>query len=137
MRISDWSSDVCSSDLAGRSGEAGGDELPESVGAVADGVLRRGVELAEGRVMAVRPEHRVVAEAAFAARRPDEGAVHRPLEGLDMPVRPGARQGAGEMRAAAGLVGHTFIDRQSVVAGKRVTGRVDLGGRRIIKKKKK
>src|SRR3546814_8510329 len=69
---------------AGRSGEAGGDELPESVGAVADGVLRRGVELAEGRVMAVRPEHRVVAEAAFAARRPDEGAVHRPLEGLEI-----------------------------------------------------
>src|SRR3546814_19883264 len=109
MRISDWSSDVCSSDLAGRSGEAGGDELPESVGAVADGVLRRGVELAEGRVMAVRPEHRVVAEAAFAARRPDEGAVHRALEGLDMPVRPGERPGAGELRAAAGTVGTTLL----------------------------
>src|SRR3546814_18913696 len=32
---------------------------------------------------------------------------------------------------------HQQIDRTSVASGKRVSGRVDLGGRRIIKKQKK
>src|SRR3546814_18367614 len=78
MRISDWSSDVCSSDLPGRLA-AGADRLARHRG----GMGRR---------------HR--------RRVPGLAAV------------PG---------------GHR--DRKSVVLGKSVSVRVDVGGRRIIKKK--
>src|SRR3546814_20288328 len=92
MRISDWSSDVCSSDLAARR------LLP----------LRRGAVL--GR--------RLRAGALFAL----------PL--LDLPQDSGRRrvcdQSGGEGR-------HT--DRKSVGEGKSVSVRVDLGGRRKLKKK--
>src|SRR3546814_9353412 len=77
MRISDWSSDVCSSDL--------------------DPPLRR-----------------------------HDGAVHRVAEVAD--------------QVAADRVGEVVADiehgdRKSVVSGTSVSVRVDLGGRRIIKKK--
>src|SRR3546814_11610660 len=77
VRISDWSSDVCSSGLPGDAGVPGAACLRQ----------RR-------------------------ARRTRAGAVRR---------RAGAEAGR---------------DRKSVVWGKRVSVRVDLGGRRIIKKKK-
>src|SRR3546814_12017984 len=38
---------------------------------------------------------------------------------------------------SAEAAGRSLVDRKSVVEGKRVSVRVDLGGRRIIKKKKK
>src|SRR3546814_14367385 len=90
MRISDWSSDVCSSDLA-------------------RGVAVAGCRLAGG---ADRPpghrDHRIGGEDH------DEGD-HRRHPRSRVP-RPG--------------------DRKSVVEGKSVSVRVDLGGRRIIKKNK-
>src|SRR3546814_16829417 len=106
MRISDWSSDVCSSDLQPcallsrrqrggrcRGGQHQGDRLPRAgeparPGAAADG-------------------------GAAAPRR--RAPADRPLE------RPRRRA----------------VDRQSVVEGKRVSVSLDLGGRRIITKKKK
>src|SRR3546814_15925971 len=42
---------------------------------------------------------------------------------------------AGEVRIAALEAPVTVRDRKGVVSGKRVSGRVDLGGRSIIKKK--
>src|SRR3546814_18571481 len=76
MRISDWSSDVCSSDLAGTARRSSGETCANS-----------------------------------ARRR-----------------RGGARQASGARQAA---------DRKSVVQGTSVSVRVDLGGRRILKNKKK
>src|SRR3546814_11675007 len=78
MRISDWSSDVCSSDLFRAAG--------------LDGSLYQGFR-AEGR--------------------PD-------------PQQTSPRMGAGDGGRP---------DRKSVVLGKSVSVRVDLGGRRVIKKK--
>src|SRR3546814_11679402 len=91
MRISDWSSDVCSSDLPG------------------------------DRV------HRV--EHAFAVLQQVTQAVaaHRFIE-----IGPGAVLAGQKARGEAVIGG----DRKSVVSGKSVSVRVDLGGRRIIKKKK-
>src|SRR3546814_15872616 len=40
------------------------------------------------------------------------------------------------MRSHAGIASKMFTDRPSVVSGRSGSGRVDLGGRRIIKKKK-
>src|SRR3546814_16398491 len=85
MRISDWSSDVCSSDL-GHQRHPG------------------------------RRSRRT--QARHGGRRP------RPL--------PDRRYRARRRR-----IPRIAADRKSVVEGKSVSVRVDLGGRRIIKKKKK
>src|SRR3546814_12295431 len=94
MRISDWSSDVCSSDLASRM----------------EAALRAGrlgswnLDLLTGRVdcsPACKANFGLPSDASFTY-----GTILRAL------------------------------DRKSVVEGKSVSVRVDLGGRRIMKKKK-
>src|SRR3546814_15154255 len=79
MRISDWSSDVCSSDLG----------------------PHRDMPVLVGKARLAQPQ----------ARRVDDGRDRRHDTALSAP------------------------DRKSVVSGKSVSVRVDLGGRRIIKKK--
>src|SRR3546814_15310255 len=105
MRISDWSSDVCSSDLLD----------------IAD--LNR---------------HDVLLDIAF-------GAVKEARNGVDPVERLVRRRAAKLFRQHAVIP--TMIDRikililpdkpdrKSVVEGKSVSVRVDLGGRSIIKKK--
>src|SRR3546814_19195477 len=97
MRISDWSSDVCSSDLA---------DLHAS---------------AQQRA----------AEACRSASRYSVGASRRSIRRVRCvhQQRPGAR------RAHRRPI--EFPDRKSVVLGQSVYVRVDLGGRRFIKKKKR
>src|SRR3546814_16947649 len=86
MRISDWSSDVCSSDLR---------------------------HLFDRRVEPGAPFLDMTIEVRF------DGERQRPL--LAKRVEGGLRD---------------EVDRKSVVKGKSVSVRVDLGGRRINKKKK-
>src|SRR3546814_19428403 len=85
MRISDWSSDVCSSDLIAQR------EIIQSI--------RDQTELEQVHGAGGERRH---------MRRGDTGRQHTGYGG----------------------------DRKSVVSGKRVSVRVDLGGRRIIKQKK-
>src|SRR3546814_11351148 len=92
MRISDWSSDVCSSDLGRR--------------------------VAAPRIGDRRD--RLVDRARYVER--DDP---RPMLGAGEPF--GALRVGDDQRR---------LDRKSVVAGKSVSVRVDLGGRRIIKKQK-
>src|SRR3546814_17367337 len=92
LRISDWSSDVCSSDL-----------LVHRAIAIGVGALDEGVDL-------FRALQRGIA-APFGPH------LHHPGD-----------LGLVELAVALG-------DRKSVVSGKSVSVRVDLGGRRIIKKK--
>src|SRR3546814_4235331 len=89
MRISDWSSDVCSSDRP-----------PALVDAV--------VEVEEFQVLELQPRGReqLFADADMVVHRPAHVEEHQHLE-----------------------------DRNSVVSGKSVSVSLDLGGRRIIKKK--
>src|SRR3546814_13933487 len=112
MRISDWSSDVCSSDLI---------PGPERGTAARDA--------GKGR---------------FACRgggggRPDRGVS---LHGRSIRRARRSPHAAGRRRAGAARVPDAarrvvaWRDRKSVGEGKRVSVRVDLGGRRIIKKKK-
>src|SRR3546814_10937931 len=108
MGISDWSSDVCSSDL-----------LARGQGAEGFGQNRA---IVEGRQIA---ENLHLDRAARQARRP-EGFERRRGQRLDRgPVgRRPAPVAAGEP-----------TDRKSVVSGKGVSVRVDLVGSRSLNKK--
>src|SRR3546814_11491049 len=128
MRISDWSSDVCSSDLTRLGllpldGEAAA-ASPEACR------LRRLPAVGDARRGDRRAARlRAVLQARLLPREPLGGAV------------PVARRHVVPRRAARGAGGHRPLraqprrDRKSVVSGKSVDGRVSLGGRRIIKKK--
>src|SRR3546814_15505399 len=142
MRISDWSSDVCSSDLAveragggriegvdrqrrfarardaGDAGEGAERELridiPEVVGARAlDGEVLARALAAAGRERPLAAAGEIIGGDAFGVA---ENVVER---------APGDDLAAVRARA----------DRTSVGEGKRVVGRVSFGGRRINKKK--
>src|SRR3546814_16690133 len=88
MRISDWSSDVCSSDLARQ-------QVPEEVAAAYGGARSFGPDY----IIPAPFDPRLIEEVPLAVAR-------------------------------------AAIDRKGVVSGKSVSVRVDLGGRRVIKKKK-
>src|SRR3546814_13745642 len=112
MRISDWSSDVCSSDLA----EAG------RVDAAAVFLLGRGqMQFLAVLLGDTQDRHRRFAGVLAAG------------QGIGQCVEVAAKGGKGgivkEHRAA--------VDRKSVVEGKSVLVRVGLCVRRIIKKTKK
>src|SRR3546814_19915838 len=99
MRISDWSSDVCSSDLP--------------VLAMANPHHIRGLQA--NVLGAIINEHKIIA-----------GPVH-------------FRKRNRHDRQTTGVSANCKVqrrDRKSVVEGKSVSVRVDLGGRLIIKKKK-
>src|SRR3546814_20448415 len=109
MRISDWSSDVCSSDLDG---------LPR-LGArrpAPGGGRNERAAAPDGGDAAFRPVQPWPPDLRRAEARRHRAAV-RPA------VRPPRRR-------------RGLSDRKSVVSGKSVSVRVDLGGRRIIKNKK-
>src|SRR3546814_20086431 len=105
MRISDWSSDVCSSDLSGLHRTTGfglhsRTATPEQIEAFGEAL-----------------SNNLNRRYAKALLEIDSNTKIKVL---------------GE----TALRGGKIIDRKSVVQGKRVSVRVDLGGRRIIKKKR-
>src|SRR3546814_15025036 len=115
MRISDWSSDVCSSDLLMPSEE----------------------ERRPGEIRGELDEEEQQCEPAplRAARMED----HREREAqADIKDGPGEREDpAGRhdrWQVERGEPAVAIADRKSVVEGKRVSVRVDHGGSRIIKK---
>src|SRR3546814_17712211 len=111
MRISDWSSDVCSSDL--KDPTFGLDAVWIAPGD-ADAATGQGYLVVDpGTVIATHLNHKLAQHSAELLG-PDE--VQSLLDGL-------------KERAE-------HLDRKSVVSGKSVSVRVDLGGCRIIKKTK-
>src|SRR3546814_20974477 len=120
MRISDWSSDVCSSDL----GEGGAHQVDradlDSVGELNDReFVRAGAHSPHRRAEPTGNmfEH----ETGSPRAAPGASEAHRPVRS-----KYGARSPAARARWRA--------DRNSGVAGKSGSGRVDLGGRRILQK---
>src|SRR3546814_3523244 len=101
MRISDWSSDVCSSDLSNN--------------CCVDIV-----------VLSVLLDSIVVADESIHLSAAGQGSwVVVVGSAID------------RLLCARVLFGTKYTDRKSVVSGQSVSVRVDLGGRSIIKKKKK
>src|SRR3546814_15032523 len=112
MRISDWSSDVCSSDL-------GCD----------------GVQLARfGRPDEARLDHVMVGDAAPKPLEMEAALIRDPAAPPALIVL-GVHPSDGVGQPFGLRVMAEFRDRKSVVSGKRVSVRVRHGGCRIIKKK--
>src|SRR3546814_12345925 len=99
MRMSDWSSDVCSSDLSFTGSTRVGHLVLQA--SAAAGVKRVALELGGNAPFIVTAD-----------------------ADLDQAVR-------------VAVAAKFQTDRKSVGLGKRVSGRVDLGGRRILNKKNK
>src|SRR3546814_12347610 len=108
MRISDWSSDVCSSDLR-MGGVAGNSALPL---ATTDGAVE--------------------SDELGGDMRPTPWLQQCPCI-MQVMDALGATWGRSRLMR---LSGRSQLDRKSVVSGKSVSVRVDLGCRRIIKQKK-
>src|SRR3546814_16163355 len=118
MRISDWSSDVCSSDLLGvELGWIGNDEQR----AVACHVADIGVFLNDD-----------------PADRRGDGIGLQGVAGFDAQQRLALANSLSELaRHPDDLTGEARAnDRKSVVEGKSVSVRVDIGGGGVLKKKK-
>src|SRR3546814_11002610 len=123
MRISDWSSDVCSSDLRAlrhvtrvRKGNATPCKI--KIGRLADLF-----KASRSDFWQHSGKHVVTVEKLVFQSACDVEAKHR-----------NRRKRQYFMRLAPYT--RSASDRKSVVSGKSVSVRVDLGGRRIIKKKK-
>src|SRR3546814_18566696 len=109
MRISDWSSDVCSSDLRQHDAKH---RLQ----------LRRAADRCSLFKLGIEPVHGMAQQGISVGNKEQRHDGNRAPVADDVQLRqPGTAQ----------------QDRKSVVEGKGVSVRVDLGGRRIIKKKKK
>src|SRR3546814_18025887 len=126
MRISDWSSDVCSSDLqlvvqlvaAGERAQVG-----------AHARQRLGEHLAaKGAV-----DRRELVEAKAPDQHAERGALHQQGEEREAGGMNGDE--ALDLRRNVGVLGDRQ-ERKSAVEGKSVSVSVDIGGRRIIKQKK-
>src|SRR3546814_16551632 len=102
MRISDWSSDVCSSDLE-----------------------------------AVRAKERVFSPRGDAGEWDFRDQPPEFWDYFNTDLPPGTHLRVHPLLHWTALDIWSYIDRQSVVKGKSVYVRVDLGGRLIIKKKHK
>src|SRR3546814_14300669 len=105
MRISDWSSDVCSSDLQG-------DHSPFR--AVPKRAQQHGTSGSRAH------DHHWLALPLYSA-----------IQVVLLPHAPGNAPSTHQQQKQ-----HGVKDRKSVVQGKSVAVRVDLGGRRCIKNKK-
>src|SRR3546814_13942706 len=126
MRISDWSSDVCSSDLEAKERHPLINEK-RFLGALHDPM--------EGHV-----DPAGVTQAYAKSARIAGAEIERFTRVLELhPLPDGGWEvvtDKGTLRAEHVVnCGGLWADRKSVVEGKSVSVRVDLGGRRIIKKK--
>src|SRR3546814_11102634 len=127
MRISDWSSDVCSSDLTTQRRTLSRRRKP---------LVARPIIGTSTNGNTASPHPRAPSTGATASRRANGPTPSR---------RSGSSLGANTIRSAKAFTiwpastSPTFQsangDRKSVVYGKSVSVRVDLGGRRTIKKK--
>src|SRR3546814_16082917 len=125
MRISDWSSDVCSSDLPARAPPTPRPPCRDRAPA--------------GRRCRYRGQRRCGAAARSRAPRSSPPPRRRNARAAPraIPWSPGRAAGCADRRGRyAPSPRASRADRKSGVEGKGVSVRVDLGGGRTIKKKK-
>src|SRR3546814_15649710 len=132
MRISDWSSDVCSSDLRGAQQGAG-----KGVGGA--GVER--VDVVDGGVEQLCQRDHVVAGGGLVQADADRSVVDAAQvdAGLRGPGVDCGRVHAGDVQRVEEITAApdaALADRKGVVEGKSGSVRVELVGCRLLQKKK-
>src|SRR3546814_14491939 len=120
MRISDWSSDVCSSDLTRATGEKQGIPRHRPIPGIVP--ERGGGRPADRRASADRRYHQLADRLARRHPRDRLAALRQ-------------RKGPGDARRDPALAPQIDQERKSDVWGKRVSQPLKLGGRRAITKK--
>src|SRR3546814_14513811 len=132
LRISDWSSDVCSSDLKLDIGRLARFGLGREVGDGALEPLRKPVTFSLERPRLPAGEKPADKTADGEGNESDNKrcSIHKRNIGRTPPFWL-----AKNARALSRRV--SFVARKSVVSGKSVSVRLDLGGRRALKKKHK
>src|SRR3546814_12614271 len=129
MRIRDRSSDVCSSDLVGALQTGLGPAWNDTLVIVATEF---------GRTVEVNGTGGTDHGTASTAMLLGGGLAMGGKVSADWPgLGAAARYEGRDLKPTRSLESVIARDRKSVVSGKRVSVRVDLGGRRIIKKKKR
>src|SRR3546814_14886567 len=148
MRISDWSSDVCSSDLVANAvaeeNASGTAETNNEATFACQSALAPFIDLSVSGV-AVEPASGWAPGDVVTLNWTTTNSGNRPTpagfserilvrnassgQQVLLANVPVAALAAGESRSGS----RTSVDRNSVESGQRVSGRVDLGGRRIIK----
>src|SRR3546814_11174282 len=129
MRISDWSSDVCSSDL-GRSGNPGARDHHGTVAAIVSAAdAHQCEEIGSGKE--AHHQWRGVHEHPHLPFGQVAGELLRKFR-----VGPRRRYGSKLFRYCCLRADPRKPDRKSVVEGKSVSVSVYLGGRRTIQKKR-
>src|SRR3546814_17838527 len=137
MLISDWSSDWCSSDLVawGSSRDEAADRLYDAIGRYRIRGVGHNLPFLAATIAMKRFREGRLTTGFIAEEFPDgfSGAVLDPYEeGALCAVAVAFERATAERPARM-----SGQDRTSVVWGKSVPARVDTGGRRIIKKKKR
>src|SRR3546814_16081397 len=120
MRISDWSSDVCSSDLI---------ELRCDLRDIAVTVIVGSIDSQQPHTLFIGRFERITVNNS---RIINENGSRLALPPLQLIEQTSERENRQDWQRDL-----LVLDRKSVVWGKSVSVRVDLGGLRIIKKKKK
>src|SRR3546814_18805070 len=140
MRISDWSSDVCSSDLedVGRVASHGGQIIvsPSTDAEVIEATVEAGLVSAPGYFTPSEAFLAIRAGAHALKLFPAEAASPKVVKAIRA-VWPSHIPQIVIGGVTPDTMADYIADRKSVVQGKMVAVRVTVGGRRIIKKKKK
>src|SRR3546814_17289458 len=138
MRIMDWSSDLCSSDLD----YIVGPKLNVGISASRDVTSSAAIDSSYqiSRILGVYANYRLgtrtsIQVGASDAKRRFRGQFDNPLYPT-LPERGTEKTRQYHASATYSPTERWKVDRKRVVSGKRVSVCVDLGGRRIIKKKK-
>src|SRR3546814_20068554 len=131
MRISDWSSDVCSSDLNDTVARLSGDEFTLVLEDISDlaTVERKAQIIIDSFTASLDIDDQrdvIISPSIGISLYPDHGLV--PTDLLKC---------ADTAMYQAKASGRNTLDRKSVVEGRSVSVRLDHGCRRIIKKKNK
>src|SRR3546814_18042613 len=140
MRISDWSSDVCSSDLPDLTLGAGARRFEQTNDTAAIFSLSIPIPLFNnGRAalsQATAERQRADAQRRVAALDVDQAIARAQADAANAATSAVAASGPA-LAAAEEAARIARIDRKSVVSGKSVSVRVDVGGRSSMKQKKK
>src|SRR3546814_11348508 len=142
MRISDWSSDVCSSDLPNPMADTGFDETPEDTSSLLEEFAKAGLVNMAGGCWGITPDHiRAIADkvASLPVRAVPQVPVKTRLSGLEpltidqdsLFVNVGERTNVTGSKMFLRLIRKHKYDAEVAVGGQRVATGATINDKKI------